>query len=76
MGFWPPDTMPGDKVIALMGSRMLFILRDGALQVQLTTQEEDRVGRCFSVVGYCYVHGVMGREKPVEHRNIFRLALF
>lgn len=75
MGFGPPDTKRGDLVIALMGSRMPFILRDGAPPVQLTKQERDRVRRCFSIVGYCYVHGVMGREKPVEHGNIFQLGL-
>jgi hypothetical protein len=63
MGFGPPDTRQGDLVAILRGSRMPFVLREASM----TEGTYDK--SYFTVVGYCYLHGVMNGETTSDNVN-------
>jgi hypothetical protein len=63
MGFGPQDMRQDDLVAVLLGSKMPFILR----QVPLSEGIYDK--SYYTVVGYCYLHGIMNGEAIDENVN-------
>jgi hypothetical protein len=69
MGFGPPDMRQGDLVAVLLGSKMPFILREAPLSEGMYDKSY------YTVVGYCYVYGVMNGEAIGENANNFNMNL-
>lgn len=69
MGFGPPEMKQGDLVAVLLGSRMPFILRQTPPAAAIIGKSEGNCNRTYySVVGYCYLHGMMHGEAVSEKK--------
>lgn len=75
MGFGPPDMKQGDLVAVLLGSRLPFILRQAPPPAIVGGSEGIHDKRYYSVVGYCYLHGVMKNGAVCENTNICDINL-
>lgn len=75
MGFGPPDMRQGDLVAVLLGSRMPFILRQTPPPAIVSGSEGIYDNRYYTVVGYCYVHGLMKGKAVSENAKIYDINL-
>lgn len=75
MGFGPPDMKAGDLVYVLLGSKVPFVLRPGhPLRVE-GGEGSSCNGGYYSLVGYCYVHGIMDGEAVHRSEHIRQINL-
>jgi hypothetical protein len=70
MGFGPPDMKQGDSVAVLLGSSMPFILRQipSPPPTIVGRSEGNHIRTYYSMVGYCYLHGIMQGEAVAENK--------
>ncbi|RAK98188.1 HET domain-containing protein [Aspergillus ibericus CBS 121593] len=73
MGFGPPDMKPGDVVAVLLGSRMPFVLRQ--MPATCCVGDGGQGRKYCSVVGYCYLHGVMNGQAVGKDATICGINL-
>lgn len=69
IGSGPPDTQVGDSVFLLFGSLVPMILRlADKIPPVISVKKGTRLPRCYYLVGYAYVHGVMDGEAAPNGR--------
>ncbi|PWY93145.1 hypothetical protein BO94DRAFT_583385 [Aspergillus sclerotioniger CBS 115572] len=75
MGFGSPDMKQGDTVAVILGSRMPFILRQMPIPATIGESQQVKDKEYLSVVGYCYLHGVMQGKAVGEDAKVFGINL-
>lgn len=77
MGFGPPDMEAGDSVFVGLGSKVPLVLRKARRPDLKGIPEHEGSEMFYSLVGYCYLHGIMDGEgvgaRPVDVRPILLL---
>jgi hypothetical protein len=75
IGLGPGTTQAGDAVYVLRGSNVPFVLRQSEAQNSRLKEGAGDISM-FTLVGDCYIHGVMDREYYEGHEDdITPLAL-
>ncbi|ERF71393.1 hypothetical protein EPUS_07421 [Endocarpon pusillum Z07020] len=69
MGFGPRDMREGDLLFVLVGGKVPFVLRQVSGGVEYEGFTEEEKARVYSLVGYCYVHGIMDGEAIRGHED-------
>jgi hypothetical protein len=75
IGLVPPGTREGDELCIVLGSQTPFVVRpasaDGGHRRDVAPEEEDGAKelREYSLVGECYVHGMMDGEMMCRERE-------
>lgn len=72
MGLGPSDLQVSDRVSIVSGSRVPFILRPVERPDTERLLELDQSGLCYTLVGYCYVHGIMDGEAVAGNERDMR----
>ena len=75
MGFGPPDMKQGDTMAVVLGSRMPLILRQMSTPVIVSGSEAVEDQSYHSLVGYCYLHGVMQGQAVGESVKVCGINL-
>ena len=66
MGTGPLATRPGDFVFVLRGGSMPFVLRPLGQRPEVDFLKNP-TAICCSLVGFCYIHGIMDGETMDRH---------
>jgi tricorn protease-like protein len=66
----PAQCQKGDLVAVLAGGKVPYILQPKA-SASISPGEDGNLGRCYTVLGDAYIHGIMDGEalKEVEQRG-------
>ncbi|KAN0113241.1 HET domain containing protein [Hyaloscypha variabilis] len=62
LGLGPLDMCPGDELYLVQGARVPFVLRKYSLSDELPRETFCLPGPVFTLIGNCYVHGIMFGE--------------
>jgi hypothetical protein len=66
MGMGPLTTRPDDLVFVFRGGSLAFVLRPLGRRPEANSLKNP-AAICYSLVGYCYIHGIMDGEIMGRH---------